>query len=215
MKRAIIVSGGTLALEVVENQITQGGYVIGVDRGIEFLDKHGMKLDYLVGDFDSVSKEVITKYKDEGMLPIREYNPVKDASDTEIAVHLAIELGYKEIVILGATGSRMDHVWANIQVLTIPFKSGVTAQIIDECNRIQLIDKNYELKKKESYGNYFSVFALGGPVDGLTITGAKYPLSHYRLEPYDSLSVSNQLEEEVVRISYISGMVILMESREI
>ena len=70
------------------------------------------------------------------------------------------------------------------------------------------------LKKKEAFGPYFSLFTLGGAVEDLNITGAKYPLSHHLLKPYDSLSVSNQIQEEEVVITYGSGQLVLMETRD-
>ena len=70
------------------------------------------------------------------------------------------------------------------------------------------------MKKKEAFGPYFSLFTLGGAVEDLNITGAKYPLSHHLLKPYDSLSVSNQIQEEEVVITYGSGQLVLMETRD-
>ena len=78
--------------------------------------------------FDSVKKEVVDYYREETHAGIREYNPVKDASDTEIAIRLAMTLGGTDLVILGATGGRIDHLWANVQSLAIPFKAGVHAR---------------------------------------------------------------------------------------
>lgn len=213
-RRAVVVSGGTLDYDVVIGQLLPHDFIIGVDKGVEFLDASGMIPDYIVGDFDSVDLEILEKYKAKKAIPIREFNPVKDASDTEIAVRLGIELGYEQLLILGATGSRLDHVWANIQVLAIPFATKVEAAIIDGVNRIRLIPKQMIMEKKEAYGPYFSVFPLGGSVEGLTIKGAKYPLERHKLEPYDSLSVSNQFLDETLSITYDSGLLIFMESKE-
>ena len=49
---------------------------------------------------------------------------VKDASDTEIALRLCLDLGRKNILILGATGNRIDHIWANVQCLKIGLDAG-------------------------------------------------------------------------------------------
>ena len=76
-------------------------FVIGVDKGLEFLYKHEIKPDYIVGDFDSVSRELVDYYREELNVPIREFNPVKDASDTEIALRLCLGLNRKSIWILG------------------------------------------------------------------------------------------------------------------
>ena len=159
-RRAVIVSGGRLEPEVVFREIKIGGYIIGADGGVNFLRKYNIEPDYIVGDFDSIDESVIAHYKKEHKVSIREFNPVKDASDTEIAVRLALELGYKEITVLGATGTRMDHIFANIQVLSIAFESGARAEIVDVYNRIALIGKDTILTKSTSYGQYFSLFSL-------------------------------------------------------
>ena len=215
-KCAIIVTGGVLEEELVLNVFDEAGesWVIGVDRGVEFLYKHQIFPSYIVGDFDSLPEEIVDYYRYETKVPIREYNPVKDASDTEIAIRLGITLGCSELIILGATGGRLDHLWANVQTLMIPFKAGVDAVILDAQNRIRLIGGETHLRKDEAYGKYFSVFPLGEEVHEFSIRGAKYPLHEHTLTPYDSLCVSNQIEEDEVVIDFTTGTVILMETKD-
>lgn len=215
-KRMVIVSGGELdekfALAVLRESVTN--CVIGVDKGMELLYWNGIVPSYIVGDFDSVDQKIANYYRDETSVPIREYNPVKDASDTEIAVRLAMTLGCSELIILGATGGRIDHLWANVQTLTIPFRAGIDAKILDPRNRIRLIGGKTVLKKSEAYGPYFSLFPLGNEVYGFNIEGAKYPLRNHTLTPYDSLCVSNQIDGDEVTIDFSAGIVILMETRD-
>ena len=171
-KRTVIVSGGMLeedfVLPVLKSEETE--FIIAVDRGLEFLYRHEIRPDYIVGDFDSVPHELVDYYREKINVPVREFNPVKDASDTEIALRLCLGLNRKQIWILGGTGSRIDHLWANVQ---------------------------WEM-----------------PVDELTVTGAKYPLKNHFLKPDDSLCVSNEFAEDEVRISFVYGKVILMETRD-
>ena len=176
-KKIVIVSGGELEESFVlsELETLDSQFIIGVDKGMEFLYHHKILPSYIVGDFDSVEQKIGDYYRNETKVPIREFNPVKDASDTEIAIRLAMTLGASEIYILGATGGRIDHLWANVQTLTIP---------------------------------------LGQEIYSLSIEGAKYPLHDHQLTPYDSLCVSNQFEEDEVKITFGSGIVILMETRD-
>ena len=82
-------------------------------------------------------------------------------------------------------------------------------------NKIRLIGGGEtHLKKGETYGPYFSVFPLGEEVFGFSIKGAKYPLTNHTLIPYDSLCVSNQFQEDEVTISFLNGIVILMETKD-
>lgn len=215
-KNAVIITGGTIKDEFVLSQIkkTEDPYLIGVDRGVSFLYRNHLSPDYIVGDFDSLSEEIVEFYKNDTKVPIREFNPIKDYSDTEIAVRLAIEKGCKSIKLLGATGTRLDHVLANIQILTIPHKEGIYAEILDEHNKIYLIEKEKKIVKNEMYGPYFSVFPLGGCVEHFSIEGAAYPLTDHTLTPYNSLCVSNQAKEDQVTITFPKGIVILMETKE-
>ena len=215
-KRTVIVSGGMLeedfVLSVLKSEDTE--FVIGVDRGLVFLYEHNIRPDYIVGDFDSTPKEVVEFYREKSNVPIREFNPVKDASDTEIALRLCLGLHRKEIWILGGTGNRIDHLWANVQCLQIALDAGADARIVDSHNQIRLLDKGITLKRSEAFGKYFSLFPLELPVDELTITGAKYPLKRHFLKPVDSLCVSNEFEEHEVQISFLYGKVVLMETRD-
>ena len=212
--KAIIISGGALDEKLALNTIqeTQNPCIIGVDKGVEFLYSHQIVPSYIVGDFDSLSEEIVNYYKNATKVPIREFNPVKDASDTEIAIRLGMTLRCEELIILGATGGRIDHLWANVQSLMIPFKAGVDAVILDSQNKIRLIGGETHLRKEDAYGSYFSLFPLGEPVYGLTIEGAKYPLREHTMTPSDSLCVSNQIENDEVVINFRSGTVILMET---
>lgn len=210
------MSGGMLeedfVLPILKSEETE--FVIGVDKGLEFLYKHEIKPDYIVGDFDSVSRELVEYYREELNVPVREFNPVKDASDTEIALRLCLGLNRKSIWILGGTGNRIDHLWANVQCLQIALQAGADARIVDSHNQIRLLDSDITLKKSEAFGPYFSLFPLEMPVDDLSIKGAKYPLQNHFLRPSDSLCVSNEFEEDEVTISFVYGKVILMETKD-
>lgn len=218
-KKAIIISGGDLDEELMLSVLgrSEDRCVIGVDKGMEFLYYHQIVPDYIVGDFDSANEKIQDYYKNQAHVPVREYNPVKDASDTEIAIRLAMTLGSNEMVILGATGGRIDHLWANVQSLMIPFKAGVDAKIIDRQNMITIIGGGEtHIRKSEAFGPYFSVFPLGEEIFGFNISGAKYPLRNHILKPYDSLCVSNQIAEDSDEavISFAMGHVILMQTRD-
>ena len=215
-KKCVIVSGGSIndsfAMQMIDN--IKPDCVIGVDSGLNFLYRNQVVPTHIVGDFDSVSPEVIAHYKSMENIPIREFNPVKDATDTEIAVCLAVELGVNELFLLGATGTRLDHVMANVQILKIALDQGIKAYMLDECNRISAWEKEIRLCESERFGKYFSLFPLGGDVSDVSIKGAKYPLEHYRMSPFESRCVSNEFKDEEVIITFPKGTIVLMETRD-
>lgn len=216
MSKTVIISGGELDEGFAEKVLAEyeGAYIIGVDKGVEFLYRNEILPQYIVGDFDSIDSEIIDYYRNETQVSIREYNPIKDATDTEIAIRLGITLGSSELIILGATGGRIDHLWANIQTLSIACSAGVEAYILDEKNKIRVIDKPCVLKKSEAYGPYLSVFSLTGEIFDFNLRGTKWPLSHHILRPMDSLTVSNRFEAEEVEIDFADGMIVVMETKD-
>ncbi len=216
MSKAIIISGGELEEGFVEKVLSEneGASIVGVDTGVEYLYHHQIKPNYIVGDFDSIAPEIIKYYKTETNVAVREYNPIKDESDTEMAIRIAITIGSTEIYILGATGGRIDHLWANIQSLSIACKFNVRAYILDPQNRIFVTDKPCQLKKSEAYGKYLSVFSLSGDIFDFNMKGTKWPLEHHVLKPTDSLTVSNRFEDEIVEINFIGGTIVVMETRD-
>lgn len=215
-KKAVIISGGTIDDEFVLQMLNgiQPEYVIGVDRGLKFLYRNQVMPTHIVGDFDSVEAELVEFYERQTQVPIRKFRPEKDASDTEIALHLAIELGAEKVWIFGGTGTRLDHVMANIQILKIAHDQGIKAYLQDSNNRIFLAEKEVMLCKQNQFGDYFSVFPFGGVVEDISIEGAKYPLSHYRLCPNSSMCVSNEMQDDEIKITFPQGMIILMETRD-
>lgn len=215
-RRTVIVSGGMLeedfVLDILNSEETE--FIIGVDKGLVFLYEHHIQPDYIVGDFDSAPEDVVSYYREKTNIPIRVFNPVKDASDTEIALQLCLELRRQHILILGGTGTRIDHIWANVQSLQIALDAGTEAILMDSHNRIRLVDRRIVLRRDEAFGLYFSVFPFDGMVADFCITGAKYPLSHHTLTPYDSLCVSNEFEADEVEIDFPMGEIVLMETRD-
>ena len=157
---------------------------------------------------------MIDYYRKETNIPIREYNPVKDATDTEIALRLGITLGSKEMILLGATGGRIDHLWANVQTLSVACDAGVNACILDEKNKIWVTNKSCVLKKSEAYGPYLSVFSLEGEIYDFSLEGTKWPLNHHDLMPCDSLTVSIQFVDYEVKISFVNGRFVIMETKD-
>ena len=213
---AVIICGGVIeeafVLETMKNSNAE--CIIAVDKGLEFLYQHKIKPDVIVGDFDSVSKDIVSQYLDREDISVYSHDSVKESSDTELAIEVAIGLKFEKLLILGATGNRLDHFWGNIQSLKLALDAGVGGIILDSKNRIRLLNKEFTLKKSESFGDYFSLFPLGEPVENMILEGAKYPLKNETLTPWNSRCISNEIVEERLKITFDNGVVVLMETRD-
>ena len=238
----IIVSGGDIqsdfALYFLKKNIEKAGRenirLIAADRGLEFFLDYLILPDVVIGDFDSLSedgKNFLEMQNEDipygGMLEwklqkgegkvveVVRLRPEKDDSDTQSAMNYAIQNGAKEIVILGVTGNRVDHLMANFGLLILAQKQDTEVALADRYNYMKLISSGTILKKAEQFGKYVSFFPLGGDVTGLTLEGFKYPLDKYHLTTADSgLTVSNEISEEYAKVTYESGTLLMIMSRD-
>lgn len=131
-------------------------YIIAADKGLESLNKLKIRPDYIIGDFDSVNKTILEEYNDTSITYLK---PEKDFTDTHMALKMAIDKGSKSITIIGATGTRIDHLLANIHILKEALEKGIKTEILDNNNKIMLINKNIKIKKDSNY-KYVSLIPL-------------------------------------------------------
>ena len=191
-----------------------GQNIIAGDRGLEALYQLKIIPNHVVGDFDSVSPEILKFYKKQSQIIFHTYHAEKDNTDTDIALQLAIKLKSSRITIMGALGRRMDHAIANIHILKDALEANIPCQMIDEHNRIYLINKEMTLEKDKVYGKYVSLIPLTSTVEGLTLAGFKYPLHDYTLPIGTSLGISNEIVTDTAHIEMKNGILIVIESRD-
>ena len=188
--------------------------IIGVDRGLEFCYRNKIVPQYILGDFDSIDPEVIRWYRSQEEIPIREYKPEKDATDTRMGLELAMELGSDRIFLLGATGGRLDHYMGNLQSLIVPAKCHKEAWILDEQNAVTVLWDRKKKKKRCAFGKYISFFSMGDEVRGITLSGFKYPLKDYNMTNFDGIGVSNELAEDTALVEFRQGYLLMVMSKD-
>lgn len=212
----LIVTGGNVDLNLLNNYYNSNkdSLVIAVDKGLESLYKLNIIPDHIVGDLDSVNATILKHYQNNPQITIHKYIPEKDYTDTDIALKLAIKLAASNITIIGATGTRIDHMLANIHVLTYALDSKIPCHILDSNNKIYLINDSAKLNKDEAHGKYISLIPLTTSVEGLTLKGFKYPLNNYCLTIGKSLGISNEIIQDNATINLKSGTLIVIESKD-
>lgn len=210
--KALIVSGGKAPSESLLIKYSKdSNVIIGADRGCEALLKNRVTPNYILGDFDSASLDTISNLEELGAIKIQ-FKKEKDFTDTESAVSLAIEQGSTEIIILGGTGTRYDHVLGNIGLIVKGLRLGVKIEIIDENNRIFMIDKDTKLYGEP--GQIISFQAYSEKVEDLNIIGAKYQLKNYDLHLGDSLTVSNEFLDNPIDVKFKNGILMVLYTKD-
>lgn len=227
MMKILILTGGFIDDKFTLDYLKSEKYdkVIAVDSGLNFCYRAKILPDIIVGDYDSVEEGVLEFFagknaKNKMSIEIVRLNPEKDDTDTGHALQMALDMGATCIHIFGGTGSRLDHVLGNIQLLGYALGKNVECLMLDVHNRIRLINGDVVLKKKEQFGKYVSLIPFTENVTGLTLTGFKYPLENYTMTSFYQegasfvSGVSNEIVEEEAWIHVENGVLILVEARD-
>ncbi|MCP8970179.1 thiamine diphosphokinase [Ectobacillus ponti] len=182
------------------------------DRGVYHLLQLGIQLAAAFGDFDSVTDQELSwmqKRSELQLLP-RE----KDETDLEIALGWALAQKPAGIRIFGATGGRLDHSLANIQLLVRGLEQGVPITLADRQNELSLRQAGRHTIQRDDAFPYVSFLPFTGVVEGLTLEGFKYPLTAAAIRPGSTLCVSNELAAEKGTFSFESGILMVVRSRD-
>ena len=209
--KILLVAGGRCDIIQLKNTAkhmkdsSEKLYIIGIDGGMKTLKEAGIKPDIGVGDFDSVN---VLDYSD---TPIEKLCPEKDDTDTEHALLMAIDMHPSEIVLMGATGSRLDQTISSIELLKCAVDADVPAVILDPTNRLRVAKGETVITKEDSFGYYVSVIPFSEDLTDLTMKGFKYEIEDFTLKKGISRCISNELASDRAVIS-CSGYYIVMET---
>ena len=227
----LIVAGGDVFLPVASSYLKGRGFdhIIAVDAGVLAAEKLGLSVDYLVGDFDTLGEEKLAHWEKIPNISVKKYNPQKDDTDMEIAVKLALQFEEgkrkargnlssrffpEQVLLIGATGTRLDHTLANISMLSQFETAGISACILDAHNRLSMHGRGFCLSKKELLGKYISFVAFTKEVSGITLKGFCYPLDGYTLRKESSRCISNEACGEELSVEFSEGELLMVESAD-
>lgn len=210
--RAFVFTGGRICPESIHERPTGDDLVIAADGGYKNARLLGTSVAYLIGDFDSFDGG-----EPEASIPrsteIIRVPAEKDATDTQLAVALALEKGAGEIILIGGLGGRLDHTLSSLAILESLDKSHVHAVMTDGQNRVRFVRSTSYLIARSEY-RYLSLIAVDEIVKGVSIEGCKYPLKNAKLERGFQYAVSNELTGNCALISIKKGGVYIIESKD-
>lgn len=211
MKTALIIGNGKKTYKNIINSI-RFDYVICADGGLERVKNYGIVPDIIIGDFDSVNPYVLKQY--EHNIPIEKFPSEKDSTDMELAVEFAISKGYNNIILVGASGTRLDHTMANILLMERYYKIGVHITIIDNNNEMRIISDNTDLNIEFKEGYYISLIPVTDYIQGLNLEGFKFPLDNVNVQRGSTLCISNRINSNKGRITLRKGTAIVFISKD-
>lgn len=198
MKTCYIIGGGSF--DGFFDEIRKDDLVLAADRGYRLAKEEGIKVDYIIGDFDSSQRP-----DDDHVIAL---NPVKDYTDTVAAIEFAKEKGYKKIIIYGGLGGRESHTISNIRTIYHYQKQGIDIRLKSKAKEIFVVDDKLTYTYK-NHDFYVSIFSLNDNTR-LTIKGLYYELEDYIMKIDDALGVSNETKKEDFEIKVNDGAVVVV-----
>ncbi len=202
-KRAVLFAGGNL---YKMPKIKAGDLIVAIDSGLDHCQKHNVLPSFAIGDFDSASPGALAWAKAK-QIPLLTYPAAKDQTDTQLAVEHVLSSGALEILIWGGVGTRLDHSLANVQLLLFIAQRGAQGIVSDGQQEIYLLQDQLTLEPQD--GMCFSILPLSLELEGLSISGARYPLLGVHIDLGDTRTISNEFLEEPVELSLENGIALV------
>ena len=203
-RRCVVVGGGEISSPArIRSLLKSGDYFIFCDSGLYHEEKLGVEADLIVGDFDShpfpgrEGKTIV--------LPQR-----KDDTDTMFGIRKGLSLGFRDFLLLGMTGRRMDHTLSNVYALDFLSQNCAKGKIADDWCEMEVVGR--EWKEVPDSFPFFSLIAWKGRAEGVFIENAEYPLSSASIDPFWQYAVSNESLKGGARVKVEKGSLLLIKN---
>jgi thiamine pyrophosphokinase len=208
--RAIIVAGGhSSANDGWRHWAADADLIVGADGGAAQALAWGLSPDVVIGDLDSLPAETRATLVAAG----REFvvHPrAKDETDLELALTYVVERGYQDVVILGALGGRLDHLLANILLLTLPGFAQARIRIADGAEEALLLRGGEMIEFEGQPGDVVSLLPLGGDAYRVTTHGLAWTLTGDTLHFGATRGVSNEMVAAAARVELEAGYLLIV-----
>jgi len=201
-KRALVIANGEPPKkQLLQSLARESGVVICADGGANTALKFGILPDAIVGDLDSIHAEALVKFH-----KVPTYEDRDDEStDLEKAIAWALKQKYDHIVVIGASGRRIDHSVGNLGVLP-KFYPDAVIRFIDDLGELVYVGRGITFDAKRS--DVISLIPLSR-CEGITTQGLKYALDDEALELGVREGTSNVVVNTPVTIKVQKGHLLL------
>lgn len=197
----ILANGGPPTKRLLKLLLKNAALFVCADGGVNTAARYGLKPNAVVGDMDSARATSLKKFRSAAI-----HKMVDDSStDLEKSLSWVIQEGYRHIVVLGATGGRLDHFVGNLSTL-VKMSMHATVQFIDDSGEWVFVDRFKNLSLP--VGVTVSLIPLSR-CDGIVTKGLKWNLNFEALELGVRDGTCNLVIESPVHISVAKGNLVL------
>lgn len=204
MKKCIIIANGKAPKKSTIKYFQKEGYITiyCADGGANSARKLGLIPDYIIGDFDSITNETKLFFrKTSKIIHIKS----QDDTDVEKCIKHAIKNGYREALLTGVTGDRLDHTLCNLSIV-IKYFERIKIIIAAEKSLLKPVHGLYKFRSIP--GENISLYGFNRRTR-ISTKGLRYKITNDYLPFGEKESTSNVATENSVTI-YVNGGIIFV-----
>jgi thiamine pyrophosphokinase len=198
----------------VPPHLPRGSIVVAADSGLDRLTGV-VRVDHVVGDLDSVS-EAALRHAQVGGAEIHRHPADKDATDIELAIdlvvrHLVPATGLTTLLVVGGGGGRLDHLLADLLVLTAPPLAPLDVTVHLGAATITVVRPGTERRLTGPPHDQVSLLPVHGAADGVTTAGLRWPLIDAHLAAGTTRAMSNELAAASASVRLSGGVLAVIQ----
>jgi thiamine pyrophosphokinase len=210
MTRTVIIANGHLLdSSAARRHIRDGDRIICADGGANHAVAMGLVPHVVVGDLDSLAPD-LRAYLETIGVHFEVYPVLKDKTDLELALRLAIAEGADEVNLLATMGGRLDQSLANLLLLTQAEWAEARVRVIEGDEVAWIVRGGQHTTVTGEIGDTLSLIPITYQITGVWLDGVQWPLHDATLHLGDTLTVSNTLSAPAAHLQIGAGLAVIV-----
>jgi thiamine pyrophosphokinase len=207
MKKCIVLANGKPPKKSIISFFQKNGFknLICADGGADTALKMDLVPDAIIGDLDSISSRALKNF-----IPIKKTKIIRlkrqNDTDVEKCLKYAINKNFKEVMLTGVTGNRLDHTICNLGIV-LKFLDQIIISLVAEDSFLKPYKGSIELKS--AIGETISIYGFDKKTK-ISSKGLKYELKNVSLPFGVKESTSNVAQKNVVQLKIRNGIVFII-----
>lgn len=201
----LIADGEPLSAKTLQH-LAQHCQVMVLDGAYEGALQAGLKIDVLLGDFDTINPFVLEKAKHSCTVV---HTPDQNKSDLDKGLEYIDTHHPSSIVIAAGAGRRLQHTLHNLTALKRHHNTARSLLLLTESERVSY-HENTVLTVRGNLGDSLGI--LGFPRASVSTLGLQYEMQNDALQFEERSSVLNALAKKEAQIEIHGGVLVIFEN---